>query len=73
MPMRYALVAIMVVLLAGAAYAQRGSGKGGQSESKQEQTAEQKKRAKQAEDDYKAALKTIPDKPPPTDPWKSVR
>ena len=71
--MRIALIAIMVALLAGPAYAQRGSGKQRQPDSKQQQTAEQKKKAKEAEDAYKAALKSFPNKKPPADPWQNVR
>ena|SRR5438552_1185758 len=73
MPMRIALIAIMVALLADPAYAQRGAGKGRQPESKQQQSAEQKKKARQVEEAYEAALKTIPDKKPSADPWKNVR
>jgi uncharacterized membrane protein len=71
--MRLALVAVMVVLLAVPAYAQRTHGKKDQSEGKQQQPEEQKKKAREAEEAYKAALKKIPDQKQPADPWKNMR
>lgn len=70
--MRFALIAVMVAMLAVPAYAQRMHGKRDQSAEKQQQSAEQQKKAREAEQAYKAALDRIPDKKPP-DPWKNMR
>jgi hypothetical protein len=70
--LRIALIIGLVGLLAIPASAQRGHGKRDQSEGKQQQTAEQRKKTREAEEAYKAALGKIPDQKPP-DPWKNVR
>jgi hypothetical protein len=53
------------------AYAQM-RGKGGKHSGSEQQTAEQKQKAAEAEKAYKAALDRIPDKKK-SDPWGSVR
>jgi len=55
------------------AYAQmRGKGGGGKHPEAEQQTAEQKRKAAEAEKAYKAALDKIPDKKQ-SDPWGSMR
>jgi hypothetical protein len=59
-PLRIALIIGLVALLAVPASAQRMHGKKDQSEGKQQSTAEQKKKAREAEEAYKATLRSIP-------------
>jgi uncharacterized protein YdeI (BOF family) len=72
--MRRALIAMMIALVAAPAYAQGIEGKQHRSKGKQaqSQTAEQKKKALEAEQAYKASLESIPNKASP-DPWKNMR
>src|SRR5258707_786873 len=70
--LRIALTIGLVALLAVPASAQRTHGKRDQSEGKQQTTAEQRKKTREAEEAYKAALDKIPDQKP-ADPWKNVR
>src|SRR5262245_30475977 len=76
--MRDAVIAIAsIVALASSAiatapaYAQM-RGKGGRHSGSEQQTAEQKQKAAEAEKAYKAALDRIPDKKK-SDPWGNVR
>ena len=69
--MRLLLVAVLVALLVNPANAQRMRGKH-RTGAGQQQTAEQKKKAEEAEKAYKSALDKIPDKKP-ADPWAKVR
>ena len=70
--LRIALAIGLVALLAVPASAQRTHGKRDHSEGKQ-QTAEQRKKARDAaEEAYKAALDKIPDQKS-ADPWKNMR
>jgi hypothetical protein len=72
--MRTALIAFMILLLALPAHAQRtGGGKKNGSKADQSQSSEQKEKQRAADQAYKNALKSIPDKAPPADPWKGVR
>ena len=71
--MRGMLAVLVMVLLALPAYAQRMGGKDHRSKDDQSQSAEQKEKKRKDEEAYKRALKSIPDKPAPTDPWKNVR
>jgi hypothetical protein len=64
---------LVIVLLALPAYAQRMGGKDHRSKDDQSQSAEQKEKKRKDEEAYKRALKSIPDKPAPADPWKNVR
>ena len=64
------IVLTTIAVLTAPAYSQ-GRGKGGKRASSGQQTEEQKKKASQAEQDYKAALDKIPDKK--YDPWGNVR
>ena len=48
-------------------------GKDHRSKEDQSQSAEQKEKKRKDEEAYKRALKSSPDKPAPTDPWKNVR
>ena len=73
MTMRGMLAVLVMVLLALPAYAQRMGGKDHRSKEDQSQGAEQKEKKRKDEEAYKRALKSIPDKPAPTDPWKNVR
>jgi hypothetical protein len=73
MTMRAMLAVLVMVLLALPAYAQRMGGKDHRSKEDQSQSAEQKEKKRKDEEAYKRALKSIPDKPAPTDPWKNVR
>jgi hypothetical protein len=73
MAMRAMLAVLVIVLLALPAYAQRMGGKDRRSKEGQSQSAEQKEKKRKDEEAYKRALKSIPDKPAPTDPWKNVR
>jgi hypothetical protein len=73
MTMRGMLAVLVMVLLALPAYAQRMGGKDQRSKDNQSQSAEQKEKKRKDEEAYKRALKSIPDKPAPTDPWKNVR
>jgi len=76
MTMRGMLAVLVMVLLALPAYAQRMGGKDHRSKDDQSQSAEQKEqkeKKRKDEEAYKRALKSIPDKPAPTDPWKNVR
>ena len=50
----------------------RGKGGGRKDPASEQQTAEQKRKAAEAEKAYKAALDKIPDKKK-SDPWGSVR
>jgi hypothetical protein len=50
----------------------RGKGGGAKNPGSEQQTAEQKRKAAEAEKAYKAALDKIPDKKK-SDPWGSVR
>jgi hypothetical protein len=70
--LRIALIIGLVALLAIPASAQRMHGKRDQSEAKQQQTGDQKKKRREAEEAYKAALDKIPDQKP-ADPWRNVR
>ena len=73
MPMKGVLAALIIMLLTLPAYAQRMGGKDHRSKDDQSQSAEQKEKKRKDEEAYKRALKSIPDKPAPTDPWKNVR
>jgi hypothetical protein len=64
------IVLTTIVVLTAPAYS-AGRGKGGKHANSGQQTEEQKKKASQAEQDYKAALDKIPDKK--YDPWGNVR
>jgi hypothetical protein len=70
--MRTAVVALAsIAILASPAYAQM-RGKGGKHSGSEQQTAEQKQKAAEAEKAYKAALEKIPDKKK-SDPWGNMR
>ena len=71
--MRIILAVMITVLLGMPASAQHMGGKQGKSKDNQSQNAEQQKKKREAEQAYQKALKSIPDKPQPSDPWKSVR
>ena len=73
--MRRVLMASIILLLAVPADAQRMGGKERKSKDNQSQTEQQEKKraADKADKDYRNALKSIPDKAAPTDPWKNVR
>ena len=73
MPMKRLLAALVIVLLALPAHAQRMGGKSKHSKDDQSQSTEQKEKKRKDEEAYKRALKSIPDKPAPTDPWNNVR
>ena len=75
MPMRRVLLVMAMLLLAIPAYAQRmGGGKqAGASKSDQAQAKEEQEKKRAVEEGYKDALKRIPDKAAPADPWKTVR
>ena len=60
-----------IAILTAPAYAQM-RGKGGKHSGSEQQTAEQKRKAAEAEKAYKAALDKIPDKKK-SDPWGNVR
>jgi hypothetical protein len=70
---RASIIALASIAISTApAYAQmRGKG-GGKPPGSEQQTAEQKRKAAEAEKAYKAALDKIPDKKK-SDPWGSVR
>ena len=71
---RASIIALTSIAISTApAYAQmRGKGGGGKNPGSEQQTAEQKRKAAEAEKAYKAALDKIPDKKK-SDPWGSVR
>jgi hypothetical protein len=71
---RASIIALASIAISTApAYAQmRGKGGGGKNPASEQQTAEQKRKAAEAEKAYKAALDKIPDKKK-SDPWGSVR
>jgi hypothetical protein len=69
--MRMIAVAIIVALIALPAQAQHMRGKK-PDEAQKQQSAEQKKKALEAEKAYKAALDNVPDQKP-LDPWSSMR
>jgi nitrate reductase cytochrome c-type subunit len=78
--MRIVAVALAVILLATATYAQDaggvGGGKGGGKRNSSKNTEQQKEdpqKKKAAEDAYKAGLKTIPDAKEKYDPWRNAR
>ena len=74
--MRRVLIVLVMVLLAVPSYAQRMEGKQHGSKGDQSKSAEQQERkraADKADKAYRDALKSIPDKATPTDPWKNVR
>jgi hypothetical protein len=48
-------------------------GKDHRSKDDQSQGAQQKEKKRKDDEAYKRALKSIPDKPPPADPWNNVR
>ena len=73
MPMRRALAILVIMPLTLPAYAQRMGGKDHRSKDDQSQSAQQKEKKRADEEAYKRAIKSIPDKPPPVDPWKNVR
>ena len=73
MTMRGMIAVLVMVLLALPAHAQRMGGRDHRSKEDQSQSAEQKEKKRKDEEAYKRALKSIPDKPAPTDPWKNVR
>jgi len=73
MVMRIVLAVIIAVLLALPASAQRMQGKQPKTKGDQSQSVEQQKKKREEEQAYQKALKSIPDQPPPTDPWKNVR
>ena len=70
---RASIIALASIAISTApAYAQlRGKG-GAKNPASEQQTAEQKRKAAEAEKAYKAALDKIPDKKK-SDPWGSVR
>ena len=70
--MRRALAILVIMLLTLPAYAQRMGGKDHRSKDDQSQSAQQKEKKRADEEAYKRAIKSIPDKPPPVDPWKNV-
>ncbi len=69
--MRLVLAAIMIALISVPAQAQHMRGKK-PNEAQQNQSAEQKKKALEAEKAYKAALDKVPEQKPP-DPWGNMR
>jgi hypothetical protein len=73
--MRSALIATMIAALTIPAYAQQRSAKEPESGFPQRDAdiAVKKERAKETDQGYKAAIKNIPDKKQPNDPWKNVR
>jgi len=73
--MRIALIATMIAVLTIPAFAQRASDKIGESAFPQRDAdlAVKKAQAKETEKGYKDAIKVIPDKKQPNDPWKNVR
>ena len=73
MPMRRVLAILVIMLLTLPAYAQRMGGKDHRSKDDQSQSAQQKEKNRKDDEAYKRALKSIPDKPPPADPWNNVR
>jgi hypothetical protein len=65
-----------MMLLAMPAYAQRmGGGGGKQAGAKKDhaQSKEEQEKKRAVDEGYKDALKRIPDKAAPTDPWKNMR
>ena len=68
--MRVALVALLLLSLALPAYA-RGGGKRS-SDSNQQANADQQKKSRAEEKDYKDALRRIPNQKP-ADPWSTMR
>jgi hypothetical protein len=75
MPMRRVFIVMLTLVFAMPAYAQRmGGGKqGGASKNDQAQAKEEQEKKRAVEEGYKDALKRIPDKAAPADPWKTVR
>ena len=70
--MRTVVIALAsIAILTAPAYAQM-RGKGGKHSGSEQQTAEQKQKAAEAEKAYKTALDKIPDKKK-SDPWGNVR
>ena len=70
--MRTVVIALAsIAILTAPAYAQM-RGKGAKHSGSQQQTAEQKQKAAEAEKAYKAALDKIPDQKK-SDPWGSMR
>jgi hypothetical protein len=68
--MRIFLAFVMVVLMAGSAFAQNAVPRYGEID--KEKSPHQKEEERQAERAYKRSLNAIPDKSP-TDPWGTVR
>lgn len=70
--MRTLIIAALITLLAGAAYAQ-GAGGRRHSSAKAEQNTEDLAKKKANEKAYKDALEKIPESKERPDPWKSMR
>jgi hypothetical protein len=68
--MRVILIALVIVLLAIPAHAQRARGKP-QSAAGQQQSAEKKRKAAEEDKAAKAAIERLPDKK--FDPWRTMR
>jgi hypothetical protein len=71
LPMRVFVVAAMIVLMAGSAFAQNAVPRYGEVD--KDKTPSQKEEERNAERAYKRSLRNIPDKAGPSDPWGAVR
>jgi cytochrome c556 len=69
---RTLIIAALIALLAGAAYAQGGGGRR-QTSAKSEQKTEDLAKKSADEKAYKDALEKIPESKEKPDPWKSMR
>ncbi|MGY3615565.1 hypothetical protein [Bradyrhizobium sp. USDA 10063] len=69
--MRAFVVAVMIALMAGSAFAQEAVPRYGDVD--KEKSPSQKEEERNAERAYKRSLRNIPDKAGPSDPWGAVR
>ena len=69
--MRAFIAAVMIVLMAGSAFAQNAVPRYGDVD--KDKSPQQKEEERKAERAYQRSLRNIPDKAGPSDPWGAVR